>query len=91
MWPRTEPVSPVRGVVEALERAEAATLLRRALLRLPADKREVLVLSRFHGLSYAEVGDIVGCEVGTVKVRVFRAMQHLRRIVGAELDGRVTP
>jgi RNA polymerase sigma-70 factor (ECF subfamily) len=77
-----EPVSQAEAVVDVMLRAAEAALLRRALLRLPVEKREVLVLSRFHGLSYAEVGDILGCEVGAVKVRVFRAMQQLRRIVG---------
>lgn len=76
-----EPISRAEAVVDVMERAADAALLRRALLRLPAEKREVLVLSRFHGLSYAEVGDILDCEVGAVKVRVFRAMQQLRRIV----------
>lgn len=77
-----DPVDPVETVVDTLLRTSEAALLRRALLRLPRDKREVLVLSRFSGLSYAEVGDIVGCEVGAVKVRVFRALQQLRRILG---------
>jgi RNA polymerase sigma factor (sigma-70 family) len=80
-----EPSDPSEHVVDVLERASEAAFVRRALLRLPVDKREVLVLSRFHGLSYAEVGDVLGCEAGAVKVRVFRAMQQLRRIV-AEPD-----
>jgi RNA polymerase sigma factor (sigma-70 family) len=77
-----EPIAEVEPVIEVMERASEARLLRRAMLKLPVDKREVIVLSRFHGLSYAEVGDILGCAVGAVKVRVFRAMQQLRRIVG---------
>lgn len=76
-----EPDTGAEPMVETLARAAEAALLRRALVRLPLDKREVLVLSRFHGLSYTEVGDILGCEAGAVKVRVFRAMQQLRRIV----------
>lgn len=76
-----EPVSRADTVIDVMERAADAALLRRALLRLPVDKREVLVLSRFQGLSYADLSGILGCEVGAVKVRVFRAMQQLRRIV----------
>jgi len=85
-----EPVHDAAPADEMLERASEARVLRRALLKLPADKREVLVLSRFHGLSYAEVGAILGCEVGAVKVRVFRAMQQLRRLVG-ELETESRP
>ena len=76
-----EPVSPAPHPGEILERSRELAVLRRALARLSAEHREVLVLSRFHGLSYREVGDVVGCAEGTVKVRVFRAMQQLRRIV----------
>jgi RNA polymerase sigma factor (sigma-70 family) len=83
-----EPADPAEGVTDVMQRTSEAALLRRALLKLPLDKREVLVLSRFHGLSYAEVGEALGCEVGAVKVRVFRAMQQLRRIVG-ELETEV--
>jgi RNA polymerase sigma factor (sigma-70 family) len=55
-------------------------LLHRALRELPEDKRELIVLSRFQGLSYEQIGQIVGCETGTVKVRVFRAMKEIGKI-----------
>jgi RNA polymerase sigma factor (sigma-70 family) len=55
-------------------------LLYRALRELPDDKRELLVLTRFQGLSYEQVGEILGCESGTVKGRVFRAMKELGSI-----------
>lgn len=57
-------------------------LLYRALRELPDDKRELIVLSRFQGLTYEQIGQIVGCEAGTVKVRVFRAMKEMGRIYG---------
>ena len=47
---------------------------------LPEDKRELIVLSRFQGLTYEQIGQIVGCETGTVKVRVFRAKKEMGRI-----------
>ncbi len=49
----------------------------RALRQLPIDKREVLILTRFEGLSHQQVAAVVGCETGTVKGRVFRAMKEL--------------
>src|SRR5262249_54848812 len=59
---------------------EESLLLRRALLDLPEEKREVLLLSRFQDLSYEEIGKLLGCDVGAVKVRVFRALQALKEI-----------
>lgn len=55
-------------------------LLHRAMGELSEEKRELLVLTRFHGLSYEQIGRILGCETGTVKGRVFRAMKELGSI-----------
>ncbi len=65
-------------VQEVMEQQQNEKLLAEALRRLPDDKREVLELSRFHGLRYEEIGSILGCEVGAVKVRVYRALKALR-------------
>lgn len=53
-------------------------LVRSALYELPPDRREVLVLSRYEGLSYAEIADVCGTTVGAIKVRAHRAMRELR-------------
>ena len=71
---------------EALSRNQEVKLLRQAMERLPEDKREVLVLSRYQNLKYEEIAGILGCEVGTVKVRVFRAVRALGQIF-FELQG----
>lgn len=55
-------------------------LVRAALARLEEDKREVLLLSRFHGLKYEQIGELLGIPAGTVKARVFRAVRDLREI-----------
>lgn len=53
--------------------------LRSALGRLDPDKRDVLVLSRYEGLSYAEIAEICQTTVGAIKVRAHRAMRELRQ------------
>ena len=55
-----------------------ALFLEEALQQLPEDKREVLVLSRYHELRYEDIAAILKCEIGTVKVRVYRALRELR-------------
>ncbi|MBS1857610.1 MAG: RNA polymerase sigma factor [Acidobacteria bacterium] len=59
------------------QKKQEAVLLRRALAALPGDKREVLVLSRFLDMKYEEIAAVLKIEVGTVKVRVYRAMREL--------------
>jgi RNA polymerase sigma-70 factor (ECF subfamily) len=60
-----------------LESKQDAVLVRRALAALPREKREVLVMSRFMDLKYDEIASVLKCEVGTVKVRVYRALREL--------------
>ena len=55
-------------------------LLHVALARLDRDDREVLLLSRFEELSFAEISRILECSVGAAKVRAHRALQQLRSV-----------
>jgi len=71
---------PAPGADVRMERSSDMATLRRALARLPVDKREVLVMSRYQNLKYEEIAGILGCEVGTVKQRVFRAVRQLSDI-----------
>jgi RNA polymerase sigma factor (sigma-70 family) len=64
-------------VDEKLRALEETALLQKALASLPADKREVLILSRYQNLRYDEIGRILGCEPNAVKQRVFRAVKAL--------------
>ena len=51
----------------------------RAMDRLPVEFRETLVLSDVEELSYAEIAELTGVPVGTVKSRLFRARQLLQK------------
>ncbi|MGO9898074.1 MAG: RNA polymerase sigma factor [Bryobacteraceae bacterium] len=59
------------------EDREDTEFLRRALASMPAEKKEVLILSRFLDMKYDEIAAALECEVGTVKVRVYRALREL--------------
>jgi len=76
----SEPASAEPDPGEILRRRQDLGLLRRALAALPLDKREVLVLSRFQNLKYEQIADILACDVGAVKVRVYRAVKALSQI-----------
>ena len=53
-------------------------LLRAALERLPSEKREIIAMSRFQGMSCSEMAEALDCKIGTVKARVFRALKALK-------------
>ena len=60
-----------------VQQRQEAVLLHKALASLPPEKREVLVMSRFLELKYEEIASVLKIEVGTVKVRVYRALREL--------------
>jgi RNA polymerase sigma-70 factor, ECF subfamily len=57
---------------------------RSALVRLPDDQREALILVGAAGFSYEEAAEISGCAVGTIKSRVNRARNRLAGMLGLE-------
>jgi RNA polymerase sigma factor (sigma-70 family) len=70
-----------------MQQDEEMQLLSMAMDRLPEDKREILVLSKFQEKKYKEIGEILGCSEGAVKVKVFRALQELKEMY-QKLDAR---
>lgn len=61
-------------------RRDDHALLQTALARLDREDREVLLLSRFQELSFAEISGILECSVGAAKVRAHRALRELRDV-----------
>ena len=65
--------------------------LDRALQRLPAEQREVLLLVGLEELSYAQAAKITGVPVGTVMSRLSRARERLRLILAGAEDASEGP
>lgn len=57
-----------------------------ALMRIPLQYRNVLILVVLMNESYEDVAKIYGCKVGTIKSRMNRARQRLKEELG-EVDG----
>jgi RNA polymerase sigma-70 factor (ECF subfamily) len=60
---------------------ETAKVVGAAVSSLPPLQREVLVLAEYEGLSLEEIARAVEAEVGTVKARLYRARENLRRML----------
>ena len=67
-------------VIDTLARDREVARLQRALMLLREDKRELIVLARYRGMKLEAIADLLGIEVGTVKVRMHRAVKELREI-----------
>ncbi len=64
---------------ELESREERHQLLKRAMLNLESDKRELLTLSRYQGLKYKEIAEIMQTTEGAIRVKIFRALNDLRK------------
>ncbi len=65
---------------EEYGRDEEIQLLTLAFERLPEDRKEILLLSKYQEKKYREIGAILGCTESAVKVKVFRALQELKDV-----------
>lgn len=64
-----------------LERQELRDAVAAGLNQLSDEHRQVLVMREINGLSYQEIADILDLEAGTVKSRIARARNSLRKIL----------
>lgn len=72
--------APEEGEPEvALLQQERARRVRVALAQLTERQRTALLLAHFHGLTYKEIAEVLGCPVGTVRSRLSAAYATLRR------------
>ena len=64
---------------QILENAELREMLLSAIAALPGQQREVIILRDIQGLSYEEISRVLSLESGTVKSRLSRARDTLRK------------
>jgi RNA polymerase sigma-70 factor (ECF subfamily) len=67
--------------LERMVQRERNSRLERALEELPELERDILILNRFQGLKYREISEIVGVPIGTVRVRIYAALETLRKSI----------
>src|ERR1700740_2653943 len=71
---------------EVALQTDSATLVRKALEKLPPNFREVLILRELEGMSYREIADITGMPAGTVMSSLSRARGRLRQVLTGLMD-----
>lgn len=79
----TEPM-----LTRAPHQGDSLTLrdLDRAMAKLPEEQRSVILLVGLEGMRYEEVADVLGVPVGTVRSRLSRGRESLRRLMGIVPD-----
>jgi RNA polymerase sigma-70 factor (ECF subfamily) len=69
----------VERVDEIVAREDLSRAVARAMRSLPEDQRTAIVLKEYHGLTFQEIADLLGCPLSTVKTRLYQGLTVLRR------------
>ncbi len=76
------PLKDEEPVFESInEDTDIKHIVRNAIATLPDKLRIPLVLKDLEGFSYQEIADTMECEIGTIKSRIFRAREALKKIL----------
>jgi RNA polymerase sigma factor (sigma-70 family) len=78
-----EPADPRMNIGGESELSERDRLLREAVRELPHDYQQVLALKHFEDLSVETIAEVLDLPQGTVKIRLMRGRQRLRKILEA--------
>lgn len=74
--------SPEHDPLGMLESREAKRLLKEAVERLPEKYKTPVILCYMEGMSYQEIGEIIGISLNNTKIRIFRAKKMLLEHLG---------
>ncbi len=70
---------PSESIEELVSRKDLVEAVERAMALLPEEQRTAIVLKEYHGLTFQEIADLVGCPLSTVKTRLYQGLTVLRR------------
>lgn len=76
-----QPTDSTNNPEQIIARQEDVQEIQQAIFSLPLKYREVIVLRHLQDLSYIEISNILKLPSGTVKIRLYRAREQLRKIL----------
>ncbi|HEX5659562.1 MAG TPA: sigma-70 family RNA polymerase sigma factor [Polyangiales bacterium] len=72
---------------EQPDQSDRDARVRAAIDALPASQRVVVHLHRFEGMTFGEIGAVLGAKEGAVRIRAFRAYETLRNALAPLMEG----
>ena len=82
-----EPADPRPEAWEVVAQHEQAERINAALVNIPAEYRETVVLRFQEGMALDEISSVTGAPVGTVKSRLYRGLNLLMGQLGGAQGG----
>ncbi len=82
---------PSESIEDLIARRDLSRAVERVMATLPEEQRTAIVLKEYHGLTFQEIADLIGCPLSTVKTRLYQGLTVVRRELvksGAMASGR---
>jgi RNA polymerase sigma-70 factor, ECF subfamily len=79
---------PSESIEDLVARKATIRVVEEAMARLPEEQRTAIILKEYHGLTFQEIADLVGCPLSTVKTRLYQGLAVLRRDLASDGRGR---
>jgi RNA polymerase sigma-70 factor (ECF subfamily) len=70
---------PSESIEDLVARKDLTRAVERAMALLPDEQRTAIVLKEYHGLTFQEIAELLGCPLSTVKTRLYQGLTVLRR------------
>jgi RNA polymerase sigma-70 factor, ECF subfamily len=70
---------PSESIEDLVARKDMMRLVEQVMARLPDDQRTAIVLKEYHGLTFQEIAELLGCPLSTVKTRLYQGLSVVRR------------
>jgi len=70
---------PSESIEDLVARKDLSRAVERAMALLPDEQRTAIVLKEYHGLTFQEIAELLGCPLSTVKTRLYQGLTVLRR------------
>lgn len=70
---------PSESIEDLVARKDLTREVERVMARLPEEQRTAIILKEYHGLTFQEIADLVGCPLSTVKTRLYQGLTVIRR------------
>ena len=71
--------APTESIEDLVARKDLTRTVERAMALLPEEQRTAIILKEYHGLTFQEIAELIGCPLSTVKTRLYQGLTVLRR------------
>ena len=83
-------LGPSESIETLVARKDLVRAVERVMATLPEEQRTAIVLKEYHGLTFQEIAELMGCPLSTVKTRLYQGLSVVRRALAPRAESGTT-